>query len=71
LLGQSIAIVLLGNKLDLENEREVSKEEGEELKLKLGVANSIFAEVSAKDGYDMIEEQLLLAMGMILERLSD
>ena len=49
---------LIANKLDLEANRKVSKEEGEELAAKLGM-NS-FVEVSAKDGINM--ENLLKYM---------
>ena len=44
---------LIGNKADLENEREVSKEEGEKLKENYGFSN--FIESSAKTGINIIE----------------
>ena len=39
--------MVVGSKIDLANEREVSTEEGQELATKLGC---LFAEVSATDG---------------------
>ena len=44
---------LIGNKADLENERVVSKEEGEKLKENYGFSN--FIESSAKTGINIIE----------------
>ena len=40
-------IIICGTKCDLENQRQISQQEGQELATKLGC---LFAEVSAKDG---------------------
>ena len=49
----SIIVILVGNKCDLEEERKVSKEEGEEMKLKYNF--SYFSEVSSKNGINIVE----------------
>ena len=53
--------VLLGNKCDLENERQVTFEEGSELAATLGIA---FFETSAKDGINVTEAYTHLALQM-------
>ena len=47
---KDLKVVLLGNKTDLENERQVSKEEGSDLALENGF---IFMESSCKDNYNV------------------
>ena len=47
---KDLKVVLLGNKTDLENEREVSKEDGRDLALANGY---IFMESSCKDNYNV------------------
>ena len=47
---KDLKIILLGNKSDLENEREVSNEEGRDLALENGY---IFMESSCKDNYNV------------------
>ena len=50
--GTDFPMILIGNKSDLENQRIVSKEEGEELALKF---NLKFFEISNKDGNNVNE----------------
>lgn len=45
--SQDVSIVVVGNKVDLEDERQVSTEEGREFAEKVGVP---FFEISAKEG---------------------
>ena len=47
----NIDIILLGNKIDLDYQREVSTEEGENLKKKLNLKK--FVECSAKNGFNV------------------
>ena len=53
--GTDFPMILIGNKSDLENQRIVSKEEGEELALKF---NLKFFEISNKDGNNVNEAAL-------------
>ena len=46
-VSEKVSIILVGNKIDLENKREVSKEEGEEMAKKYGLS---YFETSAKTG---------------------
>ena len=48
--GKTVPIVLLGNKIDLKNERKISNEEGEEKAKEL---NLKFYEISAKDNINI------------------
>ena len=50
--SEKITIYLVANKIDLENERKVEREEGENLAKELGLP---FMEVSAKDGINVDE----------------
>ena len=50
--GEKISVILIGNKCDLEKEREVSKEEGEE---KAKQFNLPFYETSCKEGININE----------------
>jgi len=47
-----VSIVVVGNKCDLEDQREVSREEGEALASSMG---SRFFEISAKEGFNVVE----------------
>ena len=49
----TVIVMLLGNKCDLKDERQVSREEGEEMKLKYNF--SYFNEVSSKSGFNIID----------------
>ena len=49
----SICIMLLGNKLDLKDKREVTSEEGDELSRELGI--NIFFEISVKNGTNVLD----------------
>ena len=66
--SQNVVIYLIGNKIDLSNERNVSTEEGKELAEKLGLP---FNETSAFDGtninetFDDIVERIDKAFGEI------
>ncbi|MFX1256430.1 MAG: GTP-binding protein [Promethearchaeota archaeon] len=59
---EGIAFILVGNKIDLENERVVSKAEGEELAQKLGLS---YIETSAKTGENIEEAFRMLALQII------
>ena len=54
--------MLIGNKCDLEDERQVTFEEGNELAATLGIA---FFETSAKDGINVTEAYTHLAENMV------
>ena len=60
-------VILVGNKYDLENERKVSKEEGQSLAYKLNVK---FYETSNKDGIN-IEESSRELIKIVLSKLPD
>jgi len=49
---EEVAIVVVGNKCDLEDQREVTREEGEALAASMG---SRFFEISAKEGFNVYE----------------
>ena len=63
--GNDYPIVLVGNKSDLENERVISKEEGEGLAKKY---NLPFYEASVKEGIN-IEESITNLINKILEKI--
>jgi small GTP-binding protein len=50
--GENINLMLIANKIDMENERQVSREEGEKLAEKLGIP---YFETSAKNK-DIVDE---------------
>jgi len=58
----SISLILVGNKIDLENERVVTPQEGEDLSLKLGLS---YIETSAKTGENINDAFKMLALQMI------
>ena len=64
---QTILLVLVGNKLDLENERQISYEEGESFAQK---NNMYFFETSAKTGVN-IENLFLKSVETINERIQE
>ena len=63
---QGVLKVIVGNKLDLENNRKISKEDAENLALKYGVK---LWEVSAKDNTN-IEEMFIDTIKTLLEKNS-
>ena len=63
---QGVLKVIVGNKLDLENNRKISKEDAENLALKYGVK---LWEVSAKDNTN-IEEMFVDTIKTLLEKNS-
>ena len=65
--GENFPLILIGNKIDLENERIIKKEEGEELAEKYGME---FIEVSNKEGIN-IEKAGLSIVKKILEKRQD
>ena len=62
--GTDFPMILIGNKSDLENQRIVSKEEGEELALKF---NLKFFEISNKDG-NTVKEAALEIINQIVDK---
>lgn len=60
------SFIIVGNKLDKEEEREVSKEEGEELAKDLGTT---YIETSAKTGYN-VEKAFKMAIKKAIEKES-
>lgn len=58
----SIFLILVGNKIDLEDQRDVSREEGEKLAEELGIT---YMETSAKTGENVDEAFRMLALSMI------
>ena len=52
LAPQDVKVILIGNKIDLENERQVSTEEGKALAEQYNLS---FFETSAKSGYNVNE----------------
>ena len=65
--GKDFPMILIGNKMDLENEREIKKEEAEELAEKYGME---FFEISNKEGIN-IEKAGLSIVKKILEKRQD
>ena len=65
--GENFPLILIGNKIDLDNERIIKKEEGEELAEKYGME---FIEVSNKEGIN-IEKAGLSIINKILEKRKD
>jgi len=63
---QGVLKVIVGNKLDMENNRKITKEAAENLALKYGIK---FWEVSAKDNTN-IEEMFLDTIKTLLEKNS-
>jgi small GTP-binding protein len=64
--GESIMIMLIGNKIDLESERKVTKAQGEELAKKLKIP---YFETSAKNK-DLVDEAFgILAFRLIQDKL--
>ncbi|KAM5157961.1 ras-related protein Rab-10-like [Mantella aurantiaca] len=64
--GEDVEVVLLGNKCDKEDEREVSKERGEKLAWEYGIP---FFETSAKENIN-IEKAFLILSNAINEKRS-
>ena len=62
--GKDFPIALIGNKCDLENERVVDKEEGEEVANKNGF---LFFETSSKDNINIEESIIALASKINIE----
>lgn len=62
----SISLILVGNKIDLEDQREVSFEEGEALANKLGLS---YIETSAKTGENINDSFKMLAFQLIKKYL--
>jgi len=58
----NISLILVGNKIDLENEREVTIQEGEEVSEKLNLS---YIETSAKTGTNINDAFEMLALQMI------
>lgn len=58
----NISLILVGNKIDLKNEREVTTQEGEELSEKLKLS---YVETSAKTGTNINDAFEMLALQMI------
>ena len=64
---KDIPVILLGNKCDLENERQVQREEGEQIANEKGIK---FLETSNKNGIN-INESVKELVDMILKKNSD
>jgi len=62
----SISLILVGNKIDLEDQRQVSHEEGEELAKKLSLP---YIETSAKTGENINDAFRMLALQLIKKYL--
>ena len=65
--SQGIKIFLIGNKADLEDQRVISKEQGEKMKNDYGF--DLFMETSAKTGYNA--QELFFQAGKILFEEND
>jgi len=61
-VSQTISMILVGNKIDLENDRVVPTEQGEELAKKLNLS---YIETSAKTGENINDAFKMLALQMI------
>jgi len=57
-----ISLILVGNKIDLEDQKEISQEEGEKLAKELGIS---YIETSAKTGENIDEAFKMLALEII------
>ena len=64
---KTVLIILVGNKIDLEDKRDISYDEGNNLAIKNGM---IFAETSAKTG-DGIEEVFLKSAKEIVKNMNE
>ncbi|MHA1804560.1 MAG: GTP-binding protein [Promethearchaeota archaeon] len=60
--SESISLILVGNKIDLEDQREVSQEQGEDLAKKLGIS---YIETSALTGANINDAFKMLALQII------
>ena len=65
ILDRGTTIMMLGNKCDMTDQREVTKEEGEKLASKKGIE---FLETSAKNGVNVKEAFAILVRDMLLRR---
>uniref|UniRef100_A0A8C5QLQ8 Ras-related protein Rab-1 n=1 Tax=Leptobrachium leishanense TaxID=445787 RepID=A0A8C5QLQ8_9ANUR len=65
--GEDVEVVLLGNKCDKEDERQVSKERGEKLAWECGIP---FFETSAKDNINIDKAFLILSEAIYSKRSS-
>ena len=65
--GNDFPMILIGNKIDLEQDREIKKEEGEDLASKNGIE---FFEISNKEGIN-IQEAGFAIVNKILEKRKD
>ncbi|KAM4705408.1 ras-related protein Rab-10-like [Rhinophrynus dorsalis] len=65
--GEEVEVVLLGNKCDKEDKREVSKERGEKLAWEFGIP---FFETSAKENINIDKAFLMLAEAIYSKRTS-
>ncbi|MEE6464094.1 hypothetical protein FKM82_006174 [Ascaphus truei] len=65
--GEEVEVVLLGNKCDKEDKREVSKEKGEKLAWEFGIP---FFETSAKENINIENAFLMLAESIYAKRAS-
>ena len=64
--GKDFPMILIGNKIDLENEREIKKEEAEELAEKYGME---FFEISNKEGINIEKAGLVILKLMKVQDL--
>ena len=67
-IGEEIPILLVGNKSDLEENREVSKEQVEKLKVDYNISSSL--EISLKTG-ENVEEMFRKLAGMIVKKVEE
>jgi len=69
--GEKVPMVLLGNKCDLENDREVSKSEGEDLAKSFGCTffeTSAQANVNIENGFQSVLRQYLAGRVVVVEK---